>query len=114
MYFKNGGGTCSVVVRVPGVMTWARTSYRNGKLYICAGRGVTDVPTDEQWKARSARCSPEWPHWYVRLCGPVEWKINTNHPMAVFGDYLGELKALADVLGISFECYDNLTPSELS
>lgn len=42
MYFKQGGGTCSVVVRVPGVVTWARFSYRNHQLYLCAGRGVKD------------------------------------------------------------------------
>jgi L-fucose isomerase-like protein len=58
MYFSKGGGTCSVVVRKPGVVTWARYSYRNHQLYLCAGRGITDVPTEEQWKERTATLSP--------------------------------------------------------
>jgi L-fucose isomerase-like protein len=113
MYFKQGGGTCSVVVRVQGVVTWARFSYRNHKIYLAAGRGLTDVPTEKQWKQRSRRCDPEWPHWYLRLCGRVEWKINSNHPITVLGDFLAELKAVAEELGIPFECYDYLTPEEI-
>lgn len=113
MYFKHGGGTCSVVCRIPGVVTWARFSYRNHRLYLCAGRGVTDVPTEEEWRKRSQRCDPQWPHWYLRLCGPIEWKINSNHPMTICGDYLGELKALAEELAIPFECYDYLHPKDL-
>jgi len=113
MYFKQGGGTCSVIVRVPGVVTWARFSYRNHKMYLCAGRGVTDVPTDEQWKERSRNCDPEWPHWYLKLCGRIEWKINSNHPITVLGDHLADLKAVAEELGIPFECYDYRTPEEI-
>ncbi len=114
MYFRKGGGTCSVVVRVPGVVTWARMSYRDHKMYLCAGRGVTDVPTTAQWLERTERCSRDWPQWFVRFCGRIEGRINTNHPMTICGDYLAELKALAEALGIGFECYDHLTPDELS
>lgn len=114
MYFKQGGGTCSVVCRIPGTVTWARFSYRNHSLYLCAGRGVTDVPTEDEWRKRSARCNPEWPHWYLKLCGKLEWKINSNHPITVCGDYLAELKAIAEELGISFECYDHLSPRDVS
>ncbi len=113
MYFREGGGTCSVVVRVPGIVTWARFSYRDHGLYLCAGRGVTDVPTEEEWKRRSSRCNPEWPHWYLRLCGRIEWSLNSNHPMTVLGDHLGALKAAAEELGIPFECYDHLKPEDL-
>jgi L-fucose isomerase-like protein len=113
MYFREGGGTSSVVVRVPGVVTWARFSYRNNQMYLCAGRGVTDVPTEQQWKERSAKCSPDWPHWYLRLCGRVEEQLNSNHPMTACGDHLAELKALAGELGIPFECYDHRTPDEI-
>ncbi len=113
MYFRQGGGTCSVVVRVPGVVTWARFSYRNHKMYLCAGRGVTDVPTDDQWKERSQKCNPEWPHWYLKLCGRVEWKVNSNHPITVLGDHLADLKAFALELGLPFECYDHRTPGEI-
>ena len=113
MYFKQGGGTCSVVVRVPGVVTWARFSYRNHKIYLAAGRGMTDVPTDEQWKERSKKCNPEWPHWYLKLCARVEWKVNSNHPITVLGDYLADLKAVAEVLDLPFECYDYRTPEEI-
>jgi L-fucose isomerase-like protein len=114
MYFKKGGGTSSAVVRIPGVVTWARFSYRNHELYLAAGRGVTDVPTEEQWRERSERCSADWPHWYIKLCGHVEWSINSNHPITAVGDYLGELKAVAEVLGIPFESRDHCTPEELS
>jgi L-fucose isomerase-like protein len=113
MYFKQGGGTCSSVVRVPGVVTWARFSYRNYKIYLAAGRGVTDVPTEKEWKERSKTCNPEWPHWYLKLCGRVEWKVNSNHPITVLGDYLADLKAVAEELGIPFECYDYRTPAEI-
>jgi hypothetical protein len=114
MYFKAGGGTCSVVVRKPGVVTWARYSYRNHQLYLCAGRGVTDVPNEEQWKERTANCSPDWPQHYVRMCGHIEWYLHTNHPMTAFGDHLGALKAMAEELGIPFECYDHCTPDSLN
>lgn len=113
MYFKHGGGTSSVVVRVPGVVTWARFSYRDHRLYLAAGRGVTDVPTDDVWRERSRRCNGEWPHWYIRLCGRVEWHLNSNHPMTAFGDHLGKLKAFAAEIGIPFECYDFLTPADI-
>lgn len=113
MYFKNGGGTASCVVRVPGTVTWARISFRNHQPYLCAGRGITDVPSEDEWRERSARCSPDWPHWYLKLCGRVEWKLNTNHPMTACGDYLADLAALADELGIAFECYDIRTPEEI-
>ncbi|MEJ5258723.1 MAG: hypothetical protein WHS88_00860 [Anaerohalosphaeraceae bacterium] len=113
MYFKAGGGTCSVVVRKPGVVTWARFSYRNHQLYLCAGRGKTDVPSEEEWLRRTERCSRDWPQWYLKLCGRIEWKVNTNHPMTVFGDYLADLKALAEELNIPFECYDFMTPAEI-
>jgi len=113
MYFAQGGGTSSVVVRIPGVVTWARFSYRDHQLYLCAGRGVTDPPDEAQWRERSARCSPDWPHWHIRLCGQVEWYLNTNHPMTACGDWLGHLKALAQELRIPFECYDHLTPQQL-
>jgi L-fucose isomerase-like protein len=113
LYFKQGGGTSSVVVRIPGTVTWARFSYRDHQLYLCAGRGVTDVPTSEQWRERSRRCSPDWPHWYIKLCAPIEWKINSNHPMTACGDYLADLKAVAQELGIPFECYDYLTPDQI-
>lgn len=113
MYFKQGGGTCSCVVRAPGVVTWARFSYRNHKIYLAAGRGVTDVPTEKVWKERSKTCSREWPHWYLKLCGRVEWKVNSNHPITVLGDYLADLKAVAEELAISFECYDYRTPEEI-
>ncbi len=114
MYFKEGGGTCSVVVRKPGVVTWARVSYRDNRMYLCAGRGVTDVPTERQWQERTARCSRDWPQWYVRMCGRIEWRINSNHPMTVCGDYLAEIKALAEALGIGFECYDHRTPEDIA
>lgn len=114
MYFKKGGGTSSAVVRIPGVVTWARFSYRNHQLYLAAGRGMTDVPTEEQWRERSERCSSDWPHWYIKLCGHVEWTINSNHPITVVGDHLSELKGVAKELGIPFECKDHCTPEELS
>jgi len=114
MYFQKGGGTSSVVVRKPGVVTWARFSYRDGEMYLCAGRGVTDAPTEEQWLARSERCSRDWPQWYLKLCGKIEWKVNTNHPMTVCGDYLADLKALAGELGMPFECYDHLAPGQFA
>ena len=113
MYFREGGGTSSVVVRKPGVVTWARFGYRNNRMMLCAGRGVTDVPTEAQWRERSAHCSPDWPHWYLKLCGRIEWKINSNHPMTVCGDRLAPLKALAEALDIPFECYDYRTPEEI-
>jgi L-fucose isomerase-like protein len=113
MYFKQGGGTCSCVVRVPGVVTWARFSYRNHKIYLAAGRGLTDVPTCEEWEARSKTCNPEWPHWYLKLCGRVEWKVNSNHPVTVAGDYLADLKAVAEELGLPFECYDYRTSEDI-
>ena len=114
MYFKAGGGTSTVVVKHPGVVTWARLSYKNDKLYLCAGRGMTDVPTQEQWLERTERCSRDWPQWYVKMCAPVENYLNTNHPMTAFGDHLADLKALAGELGIGFECYDHCTPEELN
>ncbi len=113
MYFRDGGGTSSVVVRKPGVVTWARFGYRDNRMALCAGRGVTDVPTEAQWRERSASCSPDWPHWYLKLCGRIEWKINSNHPMTAYGDHLAPLKALAEELNIPFECYDYRTPSEI-
>ncbi len=113
MYFKQGGGTCSVVVRKPGVVTWARFSYRNHSLYLAAGRGVTDVPSEVEWQERSRRCDPQWPHWYIKLCGCIEWAVNSNHPITVCGDHLADLKAVAEALGVPFECYDDLTPDQI-
>ena len=114
MYFKKGGGTSSAVVRIPGVVTWARFFYHDHQLCLAAGRGITDVPTEEQWRKRSKRCSSDWPHWYIKLCGHVEWTINSNHPMTAVGDHLVELKAVAEELGIPFECADHCAPEDLA
>lgn len=113
MYFKQGGGTSTVSVRIPGVVTWARFSYRDHRLYLCAGRGVTDIPSDEEWERRTRNCSPDWPQWHIRLCGDIEQKINSNHPITVVGDYLADLKAVAEELNIPFECYDYKTPDQV-
>jgi L-fucose/D-arabinose isomerase len=113
MYFQKGGGTSSVIARVPGVVTWARFSYRDHQLYLTAGRGVTDVPDEQQRIERSTNCNPEWPHWYIRLCGRPEWNLNSNHPMTAPGDHLGALKAVAEELGIPFECTDFKTPDQV-
>jgi L-fucose isomerase-like protein len=114
MYFKQGGGTSTLVARVSGIVTWARFSFRSHQLYLCAGRGLTDVPTEEQWRERSKNCSSDWPHWYLRLCGRIEEKINSNHPITALGDHLGALKAFAEEIGIPFECCDTIHPNELS
>ncbi|MBN2245608.1 MAG: hypothetical protein JW755_07160 [Candidatus Aminicenantes bacterium] len=113
MYFKQGGGTSTVIARIPGVVTWARFSYRNHQFYLCAGRGITDIPTDEVWEQRTKNCSPDWPQWHIKLCGDIEKKINSNHPITVVGDYLADLKAVAEELGIPFECYDYKTPDQV-
>ncbi len=113
MYFKEGGGTCSLVARTPGVVTWARFSYRDNRIYLAAGRGLTDVPDESEARERSFRCNPEWPQWYIRLCGRIEWRLNTNHPITALGDHLGKLKALAGEIGVPFECYDSLAPADL-
>ncbi len=114
MYFKLGGGTCSAVVRTPGIVTWARFSYRNHQMYLAAGRGLTNVPTEAQWRERSERCSPDWPHWYINLCGRAEWFLNSNHPITALGDHLGALKAVAEELQMPFECTDTLKPEDLA
>ncbi len=113
MYFAAGGGTCTLVVKKPGTVTWARYSYQDGQLYLCAGRGITDVPTEQEWLDRSEKCSRDWPQWYLKLCGNIENHLNTNHPMTVFGDHLADLKALAQQLNIPFQCYDTCTPAQL-
>lgn len=113
MYMPEGGGTSSVVVRKGGVMTWARFGHRDGQLYLCGGRGVTDVPTEEEWLKRTERCSRDWPQWYIKPCSKMEQYINSNHPMTAFGDHLGALKAFADEIGIPFECYDHVTPEQV-
>ena len=113
MYFKQGGGTSSVMARVPGVVTWARFSYNNHRLYLAAGRGITHIPDEKEREKLSANCNPEWPHWYIRLCGRPEWSLNSNHPMTAPGDHLGALKAVAGELGIPFECTDFKTPDQL-
>ena len=113
MYFKQGGGTSTVTVRIPGIVTWARFSYRDHQLYLCGGRGVTDIPTDDEWKHRTRSCSPDWPQWHIKLYGDIEQKINSNHPITVVGDYLADLKAVAEELGIPFECYDYKTPDQV-
>jgi dipeptidyl-peptidase-4 len=59
----------------------------------------------------AAKCSPDWPHHHIKLCGAIEERINSNHPMTTFGDYLAELKALAEALDIPFECYDEKGPA---
>ena len=113
MYFKAGGGTSSVIVPKPGVVPWARFSYRGDKLYLSAGRGITDIPSQEEWLWRTERCSRDWPQSYLRLCGRIEMKINTNHPITVLGDDLADLKAVAEEMGIPFECCDFMTPEEV-
>jgi len=113
MYFKNGGGTCSLYVQKPGTVTWARFSFRKNQMYLCAGRGITDVPSKEEWLNRTERCSREWPQWYLTLCGKLEYYVNTNHPMTIFGDRLADLKAFAEEIDVPFECYDTCTPEDL-
>ena len=114
MYFRQGGGTCSVVVRVPGVVTWARFSYRNHKMYLCAGRGVTDVPTDDAMERDGRRTAT--PNGRIGTSSSAAGSNGRSTPTIrspYWATHLADLKAFALELGLPFECYDYRTPGEI-
>ena len=64
------------------------------------------LPDDKVYAADDIFSLVDWIHQHAN-------SLNSNHPITALGDHLGALKAVADELGIPFECTDHMTPDEI-
>ncbi len=102
------GGASVWHIAHPGKVTLARLARRNGeyKLSIVPAEFVRfDEATDERL---SRVATPQWPVAFTRLEVDADCFISRfpcNHIHGVYGDYVSQLIAVADILGIEYEIY---------
>lgn len=100
-YFPIPGGTFSGEA-LPGLITWARAYLKNNELWMDVGKGeVVALPEQirERWWTETTR---EWPFMAADLGVSQETLMGhymSNHIAVAYGDILGEMVALSQMLG---------------
>lgn len=103
MYFPNGGASVEFFADAADKVTFARITRKSGqyRMHFFAG-GFTRFGDDVDQKL-AAQTSPTWPHCFAVFdCSKSDLAqlYSSNHIHAVFGDWLGELEAACEALGI--------------
>jgi L-fucose isomerase len=106
-YFPAGGASVHHLA-YPGQATFARLTRRDGKywLAIVPGEFVRFAPDKNEELIKQT--SQAWPHAFARFTCSADEFIATyasNHIHAVYGDWVKELQAVADMLGIESHVY---------
>lgn len=106
-YFPAGGASVQHLA-APGKATFARLTRREGTYWLAILRGEFvqfDAETNEALMGQTTR---EWPHAFTRFdCSADEFLTTyaSNHIHAVYGDWVAELRAAAELLGIEARVY---------
>ena len=101
-YFPAGGASVHHLA-FPGDATFARLTRRDGEYWLAIVRGEFIRYDDEQNMSLMKQTTLEWPHAFTRFaCSADEFLATyaSNHIHAVYGDWVEELLAVADLLGI--------------
>lgn len=103
MYFPCGGASVEFFADPAEQVTFARLTRKSGQYRMHFFSGGFVRFGEESDKKLAAQTTPEWPHcWAVFDCSreDLAQSYASNHIHAIFGDWLGELEAVCDVLGI--------------
>ena len=101
-YFPAGGASVHHLA-FPGDATFARLTRRAGQYWLAIVRGEFIRYDAEQNMELMKQTTLEWPHAFTRFACPADEFLATyasNHIHAVYGDWVDELRAVADLLGI--------------
>ncbi len=103
MYFPCGGASVEFFADPADKVTFARLTRRSGKyrMHFFTGRFVRFG--DEVDRRLASQTTPEWPHCFATFdCSrrDLARTYASNHIHAVFGNWMGELEAVCEELGI--------------
>ncbi|MFC4014123.1 L-fucose/L-arabinose isomerase family protein [Nonomuraea purpurea] len=106
VFFFPAGGASVHHLAAPGAATFARLTRRDGAYRMHVMRGDFELYDDATNEAMARQSTFEWPHAFTRLHVPATeflGRFGSNHIHAVPGDYVAELRAVCDQLGVEFE-----------
>lgn len=102
MYFPHGGASVEFFAAAQEKMTFARLTRKSMqyRMHFFTGSFVRFGDKDERL---SAQTSPDWPHAFARFdCDKhdLAQRYSSNHIHAICGDWMGEIQACCEALGI--------------
>ncbi len=103
-YFPAGGAAVRHFA-VPGEMTFARLTRKNGKYHMIILKGEVVDLGKEEMERRAKEVQIEWPHAYVKFDFSVDEFLKEypcNHTHGVYGDYVDELVTFCELKGIDY------------
>lgn len=106
-YFPAGGASVHHLA-YPGDATFARLTRRAGTYWLAIVRGEFVRYEAERNLELMKQTTLEWPHAFTRFACPADELLATyasNHIHAVYGDWVDELRIVADLLGIEAHVY---------
>lgn len=106
-YFPAGGASVQHLAH-PGQATFARLTRRNGTYWLAILRGEFVHYDANKNMELMKQTTLAWPHAFVRFtCSADEFLATyaSNHIHAVYGDWVNELRTVAQLLGIETHVY---------
>lgn len=106
-YFPAGGASVHHLAH-PGKATFARLTRRNGIYWLAILRGEFVQYEAEKNMSLMKQTDLAWPHAFTRFeCSADEFIATyaSNHIHAVYGDWVAELRTVAELLGIEARVY---------
>lgn len=106
--YPAGGGSVHHFA-APGKVTLARLARKGKKYYLTIVPGEIVQFDRGKMEALGATATPPWPIAFTRIRASAEEflaKYPCNHIHGVYGDYVDELKLIADILGIDVQILD--------
>jgi L-fucose isomerase len=106
-YFPAGGASVHHLA-YPGDATFARLTRRSGAYWLAIVRGEFVRYEPEKNVELMKQTTLAWPHAFARFrCAADEFLASyaSNHIHAVYGDWVNELRMVADLLGIEARVY---------
>lgn len=105
--YPAGGGSVQFFAGA-GPMTLARLARKSGKYWLAiVPANFVEFP-QEIMEAKARTTDIEWPHAFARLEVSADAFLSTypcNHIHGICGDWVNELCALAEILGIEARVY---------
>ncbi len=106
-YYPAGGASVQHFA-APGPVTLARLARRRGQYWLAIVPADFVEFSEPVMRAKAATTTPEWPHAFARLrVSPDDFLSSypCNHTHGICGDYVDELLAVAQILGIDAKVY---------
>lgn len=107
-YYPAGGGSVHHFA-APGEVTLARLARKEGRYWLSIVPGEIIEFDREKALSKGATVTPEWPIAFTRLRTPPEEFLSSfpcNHIHGVYGDYVDELRTVAELLDIPVRVFE--------